>query len=255
MSDELKEIEIPEFCPSCDSELEEVNEQLFCRNTECQAQFLSAIIHFCKILKIKGLGEKTVEKLGLNSIYDIYSTSQETLEVVLGAKIGAKIAFEIEKSKSSDLVVLLQAFNIPSIGEVASKKLCGVVSHIDEINEDSCKKAGLGQVSTTKLLGWLELNREDCKRLPFTFKTVAPKDKKSLGVTVCITGKLQNYKNREEAAQYLTSVGFTVVDSVGVRTNVLIDEEGRKSSKIDKAQSLDIPILTIQQLIERHNIK
>lgn len=254
MSNEIKEIEIPEFCPSCDSELEEINEQLFCRNDACQAQFLSAITHFCKILKIKGLGEKTIEKLNISSIHDIYSFPQETLEVILGSKIGAKIAFEIEKSKSSDLVLLLQAFNIPSIGEVAAKKICGVVSHISEINEETCKKAGLGQVSTTKLLNWLSTNLSDILVLPFTFKTEIPKDKKSLGVTVCITGKLINYKNREEASTYLTSKGFTVVDSVGARTNILIDEEGRKSSKIDKAQSLNIPILTIQQLLERYNI-
>lgn len=254
MSNEIKNIEIPEFCPSCDSELEEVNEQLFCRNPDCQAQFISAITHFCKVLKIKGLGEKTIEKLNISSIADIYHFSQETLEVVLGSKIGAKIAFEIEKSKSSDLVTLLQAFNIPSIGEVASKKICGVVSHISEITEETCKKAGLGQVSTTKLLNWLSVNLEEVLTLPFSFKTTMPKGTKSLGVTVCITGKLDNYKNREEASTFLTSKGFTVVDSVGVRTNVLIDEEGRKSSKIDKAQSLNIPILTIQQLLERYKI-
>jgi len=255
MSDALREIEIPEFCPSCDSDLEEVNGQLFCRNSECQAQFTLAIVHFCKVLKIKGLGEKTIEKLDISSLQDLYKLSQETLEVVLGAKIGAKIAYEIEKSRSSDLVVLLQAFNIPSIGEVASKKLCSVITHINEINEETCKKAGLGQVSTTKLLDWLSINLESYLNLPFTFKTEVPKDKKSLGITVCITGKLKDYKNREEATSYLTSVGFTVVDSVGVRTNILIDEEGRKSAKLEKAQSLNIPILTIQQLLERHNIK
>lgn len=254
MNDYLKPIEIPEFCPCCDSELEEVNGQLFCRNTECQTQFLLSIVHFCKVLKIKGLGEKTLEKLDISSIDELYRLSQETLEVVLGSKIGSKIFGELTKSKTADLVVLLQAFSIPSIGEVAAKKICGVVSHISEINETSCKEAKLGPSSTAKLLEWLENNWESIKDLPFSFNTAVSKVQTNLGITVCITGKLKNYKNREEAGQYLTSKGFTVVDSVGVRTQFLISEEDKSSSKTEKAQALNIPILTIQQLLERHNI-
>lgn len=255
MNDNLKPIEIPEFCPCCGSDLEEVRGQLFCRSADCQEQFILSIVHFCKVLKIKGLGPKTIEKLEISSIADLYNLHPETLEIILGPKIGAKITYELQKSKSADLVLLLQALNIPSIGEVAAKKICSVVSNISEITEDACKAAKLGPASTAKLLEWLEDNRETVSNLPFSFSTSIPKARINLGITVCITGKLSNYKNREEAAEFLTSKGFTVVDSVGVRTQVLISEEDKTSSKTEKALALNIPILTIQQLLERHKIK
>ena len=59
---------------------------------------------------------------------------------------------EIEKSKKSDLQTLLPAFSIPLFGRTASEKLCGEVSEINEINADSCKKAGLGPKVTNNLL-------------------------------------------------------------------------------------------------------
>lgn len=255
MMNSYKEIEIPEFCPCCESELQLVKDQLFCRNPACEAKSTMSIVHFCKVLKIKGLGEKTIEKLGLSSIEELYRLHEDTLTAILGEKIGTKILHELQRSVSADLVDLLQAFGIPSIGEVAAKKLCGVITELHEIDEESCKKAGLGPSATAKLLDWLEENEEMCYTLPFSFTTQMPKATKTLGVRVVITGRLLNYKNREEASSYLTSLGFTVVDSVSNKTNFLILEEDKPSSKIDKANSLNIPILTIQQLLERHNIK
>lgn len=255
MDNESKDIEIPEFCPSCNSDLEEVNGQLFCRNTTgCPAQSIGAIIHFCKVLKIKGLGQKTIEKLKFTDIMDIYTVNQDTLDATLGSKIGNKLAEEIRLSTAAPLEVLLAAFNIPSIGEVAAKKICGIVHNIDEINEETCKRAGLGEITSTKLLRWLNLNLEEYRELPFSFKSTVERSIPKLNTTICITGKLNDYKNRDEAALYLSSLGFRVVDSVSAKTNILIDEEGRESSKSKKAHSLNIPILTIKQTLKRFNI-
>ena len=48
------EILPPTQCPSCDSVLEWVNDQLFCRNGSCPAQNSKAVEHFAKTIKIKG---------------------------------------------------------------------------------------------------------------------------------------------------------------------------------------------------------
>ena len=73
----LRTITEPTSCPTCNSTLELVNDQLFCRNNNCEAKTSKLIEHFAKTLKIKGLGPKTIDKLPLNSISDIYSISKK----------------------------------------------------------------------------------------------------------------------------------------------------------------------------------
>lgn len=244
-------IKIPEVCPSCGSKLKEVNEQLFCVNKQCPAQSLKKLEHFCKVMKIKGMGPKTLEKLNFEYISDIYNFSLEYYINILGEKVGRKLFLEVESSKTADLATILEAFSIPLIGGTASKKIASVVSSIDEINEVTCKTAGLGEKATQQLLEWL--SSKEYKELPFDYKS---ESKSVVGgnknITVCITGKLENFSNRNEATKYLESLGFKCTTSVTKNTDVLVDEEGRESSKSEKAKELGIPILTIQQLIERY---
>lgn len=247
-------IEIPEVCPSCGTTLKLVNEQLFCTNKQCPAQTLKKLEHFAKVLKIKGLGAKTLEKLGFEYVSDIYSFSDTHFIDTLGEKVGRKILAEIQTSKSADLATILEAFSIPLIGGTASKKISSVVSSIEDINEESCKAAGLGEKATANLVGWLK--GKEYVELPFDFKSDnAVKSSNTSGtknITVCITGKLNDFPNRTEATKYLESLGFKCTSSVTKSTDVLVDEEGRESSKSVKAKELGIPILTIKQVIERY---
>ena len=60
-----KQIEIPTKCPSCDTSLELVNAQLFCRNIMCSARARKNVEYFAKTIGIKGLGPSTIEKLNI----------------------------------------------------------------------------------------------------------------------------------------------------------------------------------------------
>ena len=109
----LRQIVPPTNCPACSSVLELVNDQLFCRNSLCPAQSAKKLEHFARTIKIKGLGPSTIEKLGLETYNDIYSLSQEQISELLDSeKLGTKLYYEIEKSKSVDLTTLLPAFSI-----------------------------------------------------------------------------------------------------------------------------------------------
>lgn len=252
---ENEKILIPTNCPSCGSVLEDVNGQLFCRNIECSAQNTKSIEHFCKVLKIKGMGPKTIQKLEISNIADIYAMYLDSYIEALGEKVGTKLYKEIRDSTKADLQLVLQALGIPRIGETASKKICKVVSHITEINKETCKLAGLGEVDTNNLVGWLSNNDELLSSLPFDYKsTTKQNDIKSLG-TVCITGSLKNYKNRNEAKTFLESHGYTVVETVSSKVMALICEEDKDSSKTLQAKAKNIPILTIEKLLEKDNIK
>ena len=59
----MRKIIPPTNCPSCDSELEFVNDQLFCKNDSCPSQWDKKVVNFASSLKIKGLGPAAVSKL------------------------------------------------------------------------------------------------------------------------------------------------------------------------------------------------
>jgi DNA ligase (NAD+) len=249
------EIIIPTTCPCCEGPLEEVNGQLFCRTVDCSAKVSKTIAHFAKVLKIKGLGEKTIEKLDLNSVNEIYTTPVSVYKDILGDATATKIVEFIKQSRNANLEELLPALSIPGFGVVAAEKLCKVLHYLPDLTVEKCKEAGLGNVVTEKLMLWWELNKDDVMQLPFSFrmkKQDISTPKLEQAVVVCITGLLNDYKNRSEAQAYLKSLGFDVVDNLTAKVNVLVKEDDRESTKKDKALKLNIPILTIKQLIERY---
>jgi NAD-dependent DNA ligase len=241
-------IQIPTTCPCCDYKLELVNDQLFCRNTACGAQLTKKVEHFCKTLGIKGMGPKSVEKLDLQDLTELFYLDVDTVSEALGSqKTAAKLLDEIEKAKSADLATVLASFSITLVGNTASKKICEVVDHIDEITYDTCKQAGLGDKVTENLITWLETDFPDLKEfLPFSFKSNKNSNinSNSNNKTICVTGKLSSYKTKSEAYKLLEEAGFTIVESVTKATDILVDEEDKGSTKRKKAESLGIQIIT-----------
>lgn len=239
-------IQIPTNCPECDSVLVKINDQLFCQNKSCPAQINKKIEHFTKTLGIKGFGEKTVEKLNLESISSLYQTTLETLTKVVGEKTATKLFNELERSKTSAFATVLSALSIPLIGNTASTKLATVVNGFDEITPEACVKAGLGEKASQNLLNWLQLEYPELGELPFKFENNNYNTKKAenyLGI-VCISGKLKSYKNKAEAAKELEILGYKIVDTLTKAVTILIDEENRGSSKRKAAEERGIQIIT-----------
>lgn len=239
-------IEIPTNCPCCDYRLELVNDQLFCRNTACSAQLNKKVEHFTKILGIKGFGPKTVEKLGLADITEIYYLELDQVTEALGSeKTAAKLLDEINQSRSAKLDKVLAAFSIPLIGNTAATKLCNVVGTIDEISPETCREAGLGEKATANLISWLETEFLEVKEfLPFDFKTSGTASNADNGKSVCITGKLATFKTKAEAGQALAQAGYKVVETVTKTLDYLVDEGDKGSAKRKKAEELGIPLIT-----------
>lgn len=238
-------IEIPTECPCCAYKLVLVNDQLFCRNTACGAQLNKKLEHFTKVLGIKGIGAKTIEKLQLADITEIFYLDEAQLVTDLGSKtIANKLLVEIEKAKSADLATVLAAFSIPLVGNTASTKICGVVKHISEINAETCKAAGLGEKVTNNLLSWLETEFLELKDfLPFTFSSQQVSKAASSGELVCITGKLSSFKTKAEAYKALEDAGFSITETVNKSTAYLVDEDSKGSSKRKKADELGVSII------------
>ncbi len=247
----MQTIQAPTSCPSCDSVLDVVNNLLFCRNTSCTSQTHKRLEHFAKTLKIKGLGPKAIEKLGVTTSQELYLLTLDDLVLLLESeKIGAKVFDEIQKSKGVPLNVVLPALSIPLIGNTAAKKLASVCDYLADIDEESCQSAGLGPKATENLLQYIQENVDALLAHPFSFKFEKPIAVANKGV-VCISGKLKSYKTKAEATEILQQQGYTVKGSLTQDVTILINESGIQSSKTKSAQSKGILIITnLQEFLE-----
>ena len=243
----------PTNCPCCDSILELVNEQLFCRNTKCPAQWSKKLESFSSSLKIKGLGPATIDKLGVESLPELYELTVSDVQDRLGSqRLAEKLIDELEKSKSSKLVDILPAFSIPLIGRSASQKLCDTISNIEDISENSCTEAGIGPKASANLVNFMETefypNRYK-DTLPFNWNNKISKKKEVTGV-VCISGKLKSYPTKAHATKVLEQYGFVVKSSLTKVCTHLINESGIESAKTETARDRGVIIISnIKHLI------
>lgn len=241
----MQKIEIPTNCPCCDYPLQMVNDQLFCRNTACSRQLNRKLEHFAKTLQIKGFGPKTVEKLNLADVTEIFYLDLDTAKEALGEKIAVKLLDEIERAKSADLATVIAAFSISLVGMTAATKISQVVNDIGEITMAKCKTAGLGDKVSQNLVTWVETDYQEIKEfLPFSFKPTEKKPSNPNAKKVCITGKLKSFKKKADAESSLAAAGFILVDSVTKTTDYLVDEGDSMSSKREKAEQYGITIIT-----------
>ena len=240
------EILPPTQCPSCDSVLEWVNDQLFCRNRACPAQNSKAVEHFAKTIKIKGLGPAAISKLGLECPSDIYYYNEDQLAVALGSeKVGLKLYAEIQNSISAPLELLLPAFGIPLIGNTATRKLSETVKTIHEITADTCQRAGLGPKATENLMDWMEIQApyffEVMPEFSWAFSDSKPVTSKGF---VCISGRLKSFKTKADATTALNAAGYEVKSSLTKQVNYLINEGGQESAKTRQARDTGVTIVT-----------
>ena len=242
----FQEINFPTNCPSCDSELEWVNDSLYCRNHLCPAQNAKTVEHFAKTMKIKGLGPASIKKLGWTCPSEIYTSSRDSILASLGSeKVTSKLMSEILNSFDAPLELLLPAFGIPLIGKTATLKLSETINHISQINADTCERAGLGPKATHNLLDWIDSD------LPFFLDTIPcswyfsdltpPVVSKG---TVCISGRLKSFKSKADATSALNAAGYEVKSSLTKQVGFLINEGGTESAKTRQARDTGVTIVT-----------
>lgn len=243
----MKQIIPPTNCPSCMTDLEWVKDQLYCNNSTCSGKTSKKIEHFASTLKIRGLGPRTVQKLQITDLHDMYELPLEIMiEALQSEKLAVKLHREIENSKLVELVDLLPAFSIKLIGRTASAKICSKIKNILDINEETCAEAGLGPAATNNLLDWLiEEFTDGYDRLPFRWQQLTKlKEKSADNGVVCITGKLKSFKTKAAATQYLETKGYLVKSSLTKDVTILVNESGIESAKTQAARDKGVLIIT-----------
>ena len=219
---------------------------LYCENILCPAQIQKRIEHFARSLKIKGLGPKSIEKLGLTSLLDIYNLSYYSIKGALSSeKLAIKLLREINHSRKASMNDVLPAFSIPLIGKTAATKLSSKIKSLFDLDEDKCKAAGLGPKATESLLSWYSNEFEgSLKKLPFDWQFQTPKIATETKGAVCISGKLSSFKTKAEATKALSYAGYVVKSSLTKDVIFLVNESGIESAKTKEARERGITIIT-----------
>jgi NAD-dependent DNA ligase len=203
-------------------------------------------------MKIKGFGEKTIDLLeitDINDLLDFLSSPSPVLSELMDSKLKRAISSVLENG--IELREFIASMSIPLVGDGVARKLKPV--NIDEITADLCKECGIGQKATENLLNWIntEWNTKYRDRWSTYLKleSANSQNTEKNGIVVCITGKLDNFKNRSEAQRFLEKHGFTVKSSVTKDVTHLICEDGTQGSSYKKALDRGIAITTIEELI------
>lgn len=262
---------MPKVCPSCGEPVirEKGEAAIRCTNPECPAQLLRILIHFCSkgAMDIEGLGETLlttmVDKGLLKHPEDIYHLTAQDITSLdrMGEKSAQNILGAIENSKSNDLYRLIYAFGIRHIGEKASKQVAEHFKTMDAVMDASVQDVlnieGFGQIMAESLVEFF--SRESSRRMVEHFKDLGlnmeslkgPADNTLEGQTFVLTGTLPTLK-RSEAAEMIEKRGGKVSGSVSRKTSYVVAGE-KAGSKLTKAQSLGIPVLTEEEFLQMIN--
>jgi len=240
------QISPPTVCPSCEARLVWNNDLLYCHNPNCGEQAFKGVEHFAKTLKIKGLGPVAIQKLGFRCPSEIYRITENDILASLGSKkLAAKLYGEIVNSFNAPLELLLPAFGIPLIGKTATAKLSETVSHITNINADTCERAGLGPKATQNLLDWMEsMLPFFMEELPVSWYFSGTSNPVASKGTVCISGRLKSFKSKADATSALNAAGYEVKSSLTKTVGFLVNESGVESAKTRQARESGIEIIT-----------
>lgn len=257
-----KPVKMPRECPSCGEPLIRNPEEAAwrCLNVACPAQVKGRIEYFASrgAMDIDGLGTAMVEALvnsGLIKDYgDLYSLRGEQLMKLerMGKKSAENLLQGIEKSKGNPFWKIVMALGIANVGAQVSRLLAQRYGSIERLQNAGCQDIsqiyGLGGAvgssvenffANRKNLAVLEKLKKTGVRMKAEETSGTPQT--FAGITVVLTGSLQNY-TREEATEHIVSRGGQVTSSVSKKTSLVLagNEPG---SKYDKAKALGVKVI------------
>lgn len=260
--------EFPDTCPVCGAPLVKSEDEaaVRCSDIDCPAQIFRRIVHFASkgAMDIDGLGPAIVRALldnGLiTSVADLYTIKKADLLELdnFKEKSAENLINAIEKSKAQPLDRLVFALGIPNIGQASAKLLCDKFGDLDNIcaasDEEIADIEGFGDImasAVTKELAEPHMRDLIAKLAECGVNTKYQKvqvDSRFEGKTFVLTGTLPTLK-RAEAKALIEKYGGKASGSVSKKTAyVLAGEEA--GSKLDKARSLGIEIITEEQFLD-----
>jgi len=258
---ERREFHFPAKCPVCGSEVvrAEGEADYRCVNVDCPARLSESLLHFSarNVMNIEGLGEALVTQLMerklVASVADLYALDEATLLSLerIGPKSAHNLLDEIARSKKAPLDRVLFGLGMRFVGERTAQLLAEEFGSMDALMDASLEELErVNEVGPRVSQAIREFfdeprNRDLVERLRAAGLTFTAEKKKRTtqleGLTFVLTGTLPNL-SREDAKAKIEAAGGKVSGSVSKKTNYVVAGE-EAGSKLDKAQSLSVPIL------------
>lgn len=243
---------------------------LMCMNPDCASKKIAQFVHFVsrKCMNIDGLSEATLEKLinlhYINSFRDIYHLADHRDQLIkldgLGAKSVEKLLLAIERSRNVKLENFIAALGIEGIGLSASKTIAQHCNHdvyalfdADDQSFDWTTLEDIGPTMAKNINEFFDNNFRTVFELAKEMNFIKP-EQKSIGhnqfngKSICVTGKL-NHFTRDSINEKIVSLGAKAVGSVSKKCDYLITNEANGSSKYKKAVELGVPIITEDEFL------
>lgn len=267
-------IELPGHCPVCGSVVLRPEGEAVARcsgGLHCAAQRREAIRHFAsrRAMDINGLGEKLIGQLVDSGLVDhvdgLYRLRAEQLAGLerMGEKSALNLIEALDRSRSTTLARFIFALGIRDVGETTARMLAGHFGSLDALmaaDQESLQQVpDVGPVVARQLETFFgqEHNREVIAALRAAgihWEEQQPPqagqsaEQKLAGRTYVLTGTLDSM-TREQAAERLRALGARISSSVSAKTTAVIAGHA-PGSKLQKAQSLDVPVLEESELLE-----
>lgn len=272
-------IEFPHVCPICGGEVqicgssESQTQTLICVNPSCEGKLVNRIEHFFgkKGLDAKGISKATIEKLidwgWVTKISDMFKLSLHETEWKnisgFGGKSVNNILQSIKESCNTNFESIISGAGIPLIGRTVARDLSKKFDGYSDFREavkndfDFTQYAGFGYEmdKSIKSFDYSEIDYIVENYLQEQ-KIIKDTDNKLENKVFVVTGKVKEYKNRDELKNVIESMGGKVTGSVSKNTNYLINNDTESTSaKNLKAKELGIPIISELEFKKIFDIK
>lgn len=262
-------------CPACDTPLlrTEGEAAWYCPNDEgCPPQIVGKMQHFIgrKAMNIDGLGDETIETLHsrgfINHISDIYDLHTHAAELKQMGRFGEKSISNmldgIEKSKLMPFEKVLFGLGIRYVGETVARKLAFHFKTIDKLmaatEEELTAADEIGGRIAQSIVEYFsdekhqqEIEKLKAAGLQFVAeeKEVTLASEKLAGQSFIISGVFEKF-SRDELKDIIEQNGGKILSSISAKLNYLVAGDNMGPAKLEKAQKLNIPIISDQELLD-----
>ncbi|HEX8017773.1 MAG TPA: NAD-dependent DNA ligase LigA [Flavobacterium sp.] len=263
-------------CPECETELvrSEGEANHYCPNFYgCPPQIIGRIQHYIsrKAMDIEGLGGETVALLFKNNLVhnyaDLYELKVEDILHLerMAQKSAENLVNGVEKSKEIPFESVLFALGIRFVGETVAKKLAKHYKNIDALSQASLMDLILvdeiGERIAKSVIEFFE-NEENQKiierlksygvQFEIVQKINPNATEKFIGKTFVVSGVFSQF-SRDELKKTIEDNGGKVGSSISAKTDFVVAGDNMGPAKLEKANKLNIPILSEQEFITKLN--
>ncbi|TDQ08608.1 NAD-dependent DNA ligase LigA [Pedobacter metabolipauper] len=265
----------PTTCPECQTPLirKEGEVAFYCPNDEaCPPQIVGKIQHFIgrKAMNIDGLGDETIETFyqrGLiKHISDLYILHEKADELKTLDRFGERSIVNmlqgIDQSKQMPFEKVLFGLGIRYVGETVARKLAFGTKNIENLIAASLEELTaideIGQRIAESIIEYfgkpehvlqIQLLRSQELQFEVIENEIALQSDKLTGKTFVISGVFENH-SREELKLLIESNGGKILSGISAKLNYLLAGDNMGPSKLEKANKLNVPLISEDDLLE-----